>query len=81
MGRGETPQGIRTETAVHGGGITSLVLFLCLRVAVTRAGFLHLCDPYEAADSYGGYDEEEDKANDEEGGATDDHSTSEVDEG
>ncbi len=38
------------------GGDT-LVLFLCLLVAVTGACFLHLGDPYEAADSYGGWGE------------------------
>lgn len=54
LGKGETPQGDRTEPAIHGGGWHTLVLFLGLRVAVTGACFLHLGDPYEAADSYGG---------------------------
>lgn len=64
-----------------GGGYTVLVLFLGPRVAVTGACFLHLSDSDETTDSYGGYDEEDDEANDEERGAADDHSTSKVDEG
>lgn len=81
LGKGETPQGDRTQTAIHGRGWHILVLFLGLLVAVTGACFVDLGDPYETADSYGGYDEEDDKANDEERGATDGHTTGKLDEG
>ena len=59
LGRGETPQGHRTHTHTH---THTLVLFLGLLVAVTWTRFLHLCDSYEAADSYGGCGENKRKS-------------------
>lgn len=79
LGWGETLQGGQQKQPFTGGSDT-LVLFLGLLVAVTGTCFLHLSDPYEAADRYRGYDEEEYKANNEERGATDGHSAGKIDE-
>lgn len=53
LGWGETPQGGQQKRPFTGGSDT-LVLFLGLLVAVTGTCFLHLSDPYEAADRYRG---------------------------